>query len=59
VASTTARLESVNRAIEQQEAYLKVKQATLLAQYTSLQETLVQLQEQQSTLDSITALYYA
>lgn len=58
LASTTARLQSVNRAIEQQEAYLRVKQATLLEQYTSLQETLLQLQEQQSTLDSIAALYY-
>ncbi len=58
LASTTARLQSVNRAIERQEAYLRVKQATLLEQYTSLQETLVQLQEQQLTLDSIAALYY-
>jgi flagellar hook-associated protein 2 len=57
VASTTARLQSVNRAIAQQEAYLRVKQATLLQQYTMLQETLLQLQEQQATLDSITALY--
>lgn len=58
LSSTTARLQSVNRAIEQQEVYLRVKQETLMEQYTSLQETLLQLQEQQSTLDSIAALYY-
>jgi flagellar hook-associated protein 2 len=55
--ATTARLESINRAIKQQEAYLKVKQATLLDQYTSLQEMLLQLQSQQSLLDSLAVGY--
>jgi flagellar hook-associated protein 2 len=54
--ATTARLESINRAIKQQEAYLKIKQATLLDQYTTLQEMLLQLQSQQSLLDSITVV---
>jgi flagellar hook-associated protein 2 len=56
LAATTSRLESVNRAIKQQEAYLKVKQATLLKQYTTLQETLLQLQSQQSMIESMTTL---
>jgi flagellar hook-associated protein 2 len=56
LAATTSRLESVNRAIKQQEAYLKVKQATLLEQYTTLQETLLQLQSQQSMIESMTTL---
>ena len=59
LAATTARLESVNRAIRQQEVYLKVKQETLLAQYTSLQEMLLQLQDQQAVLDSISTMYAA
>jgi flagellar capping protein FliD len=54
LAATTSRIESVNRALKQQEAYLKVKQETLLAQYTTLQETLLQLQSQQSLWDSLT-----
>jgi flagellar hook-associated protein 2 len=54
LASTTSRLESINRAIDQQEAYLKVRQATLLGQYTILQETLLQLQSQQTLLTSLT-----
>lgn len=56
LAATASRLDSVNRAIEQQEAYLKIKQATLLDQYTTLQEMLLQLQSQQSLLDSITVV---
>jgi flagellar hook-associated protein 2 len=56
LAATTSRLESVNRGIKQQEAYLKVKQATLLDQYTTLQETLLQLQSQQSMLESMITL---
>jgi flagellar hook-associated protein 2 len=55
LAATASRLDSVNRAIEQQEAYLKVKQSTLLDQYTALQDMLLQLQSQQSLLDSIAA----
>jgi flagellar hook-associated protein 2 len=56
LAATASRLDSVNRAIKQQEAYLKVRQATLLDQYTNLQEMLLQLQSQQSLLDSITVV---
>lgn len=55
--SITARLESVNRAIQQQEAYLKVKQETLLKQYSALQETLLALQDQQSMLDAMSVYY--
>jgi flagellar hook-associated protein 2 len=53
VAATTSRLSSINRAITQQESYLKVRQATLLEQYTTLQETLLELQSQQSLIDSV------
>jgi flagellar hook-associated protein 2 len=55
LAATTARLDSVNRAIAQQEVYLKAKQATLLNQYTAMQDMLLQLQSQQSLLDAIAA----
>ena len=51
--AVTSRLQSVNRAIAQQETYLKAKQATLVQQYSRLQETLLRLQGQQAELDAV------
>jgi len=53
VTATSSQLSSITRAIAQQETYLKVRQATLLDQYTSLQQTLLDLQSQQTLLDSV------